>query len=77
MQDEIERIVAVDGFQFGEIGNDEVLGQLVQLLVRIILRVVHLIFLGGQGWFEQVELRDKVLRICGVEQFVTLVVQSH
>lgn len=77
MQDEIERIVAVDGFQFGEIGNDEVLGQLVQLLVRIILRVVHLIFLGGQGWFEQVELRDKVLRICGVKQFVTLVVQSH
>jgi len=47
MQDEIERIVAMDGFQFGEVGNDEVLGQLVQLLVRIILSVVHLIFLGG------------------------------
>lgn len=47
VQDKIKRIVAVDRFQFGEIGNDEVLGQLVQVLVGILLRVVHLIFLGG------------------------------
>lgn len=67
----------MDRLQLGQVGQNEVFRQLVQVLVGVLLGSFHLVVAAGQRRFQQVELRDEVLRVGVVEDLVAVAVQAH